>query len=309
MIRTTDDLVSDVFLKLVNPENQTLISPSQCCVYMRDVQDGWITPRVVAAVEAYFQTIFLTQPDSAKKIAIPDRAIGSKVVLLWSAQDSSETSTGTNVWEPQTSRQALASAGYWNANYDSWGSRTYTIRANSVCLPPAYNGNDWFRLEYYRRPSAPVPTEQCRQVISVAGQVVTTTLAPVTSSWTQTEVLDIHTNANPAAPILDNGSAVAVTDSTVEFDPSADLSGISAGDWLCQAGTCAIPQIPADLWPAFVDWTVLSLLESTASAEELKAKLTSFGTMLDGLITLITPRNIETAKTTGTGQHFKSGRS
>ena len=149
--------------------------------------------------------------------------------------------------------------GAWEAPY------AYCWRDDFIELlphPTATSGS--LRILYPRTPGKLVETSACA-VVSSSGATTITTVATVPSTFASSDTLDVVSARNGAPRGIDQ-SCTSVGGTSITISAGVP-SGTLAGDYVCEVGETPVPNLPASLYPALVNGTVLRVVAALGDTD------------------------------------------
>ena len=282
---TTTDLLNTIKTRAMLPDASSgALSPDNLLMLATEEMSSIIVPLILAAREKYYETYVdaLAVPNQSK-YPIPQRAVGGvlsavqyifgiNIVPLVPMDPSSIT----------TNLTALSPRGFYFQN-------------NDVVIFPAPSSPSYtIRMRYFQRTSALAQVQNCAQITSIDPIGISVTVAPVPSTWSSTTIVDFIPNKLPYTPYNLDTAVTNVIGSVVYF--AALPADLAVGDWLAEAGTTPIPEIPNEFFSVLAQATACKALEALGDKEGLAVAQQNLKQKCDNALKLITPRDQTTPK-------------
>lgn len=157
----------------------------------------------------------------------------------------------------------------------------FTLEGDTIRLLPVPTASGLtLRLRYRLRPSALVLTTACGLVTSVVGQVVNATGGTFGASPTVDVV-----RAKPPSGLLVQQQATTYLAGAFTFGAGVDLTGITAGDYVCAYDTTCIVPLPERFIMLFVDLATAQLQEEWGKRDDAATTRAGVDTYLTRLQT------------------------
>jgi hypothetical protein len=280
---TTNALVDSLKRRIIVPNAQSLFLPEQFIAIMNDEMHSTLIPAIHAAREEYFvafydQTI-TTQQDS---YLIPTRAIGGMlrdVVMV--------DNLGNEVEVPRLEPEYIKSSSVISAAR----LNGYYLKHDRVILfpkPGIISTYATIRLKAERRPNNLIISSKAARIMNVNSSTNEVTLSNMPSTWTTSTIFDIISQYPIFPSIADDLTITNLTGFTITL--TALPTGIAVGQWVCEAGFTAIPQLPYEAHHVLAQLGASKCLEALKDSEGLVAAKDKAKEMLSELIRIITPR-------------------
>jgi len=261
VIRTTDDLLKKIKKKSFIPTSQSTFTDEELLEIATEEMNGIIVPTILNTRQEYYvykDESSILDGTQDQTFNIPHRAAGMQV------REVSVTVGGN---ERNMARFDLEDRIYDGARGSVFG---FDITNNQINVKGS--GRGVLNMYYYLRPGDLVKSTQSRRVISVDVSLKQIVVANFLSTWTSSTLFDVikdkpgfdHKAINLSVAALDSGTG------TITFNedlPTATWAAIAAGDWLTEAETSPVPQLPIE-WQEYLAESVTAyMMESIGDAE------------------------------------------
>lgn len=186
---------------------------------------------------------------------------------------------------------------------------SYSIRGGRIVLYPAPRGlAGWsLRLLLVIRPSRLVLLEECAEVASVAGNVISFA-DPAPAELQAALRVDVVRSSPPFETVAIEAEATWTTPSTVELSSLA-AGDVLPGDYVCLPGASPFPQCPVELLDLLAVRVAAEQLAAIADTAVASAKAASLQERRADAAKTVTPRTGE-ARTRPNGMRkWRGGRS
>lgn len=261
MIRTTDDLLKKIKKKSFIPTSQSTFTDEELLEIATEEMNGIIVPTILSAREEYYvykDDSFVLDGTRNQVFNIPYRATGMQV------REISATVGGV---ERNMARYDIEDRIYQRVGGTLYG---FDITNNQINVKGSNRGS--LNMYYYLRPGDLVRSTQSRNVLSVDTSLKQIVVANFLSTWTTSTSFDVikakpgfdHKVINLTVASLDSGTG------TVTFNedlPTEAWRAIEAGDWLTEAETSPVPQLPIEWQEYLAEAVTAYMMESIGDAE------------------------------------------
>jgi hypothetical protein len=235
-----------------------------------------------------------------KEFPLPERAMGRKLrqVIFYTPG----TVQGfINIPQVQLDNVAEPMNGFLQARYTFTPyPQGYYFKGDKIILWPQQLGNRGqnLRIYYFKRPSQLVLKAAGRTVSNyiqlTSGFQFLTINSAIPSDWGvagATVMVDIIENFSPFRVLAENVPAVVATTTTLNVDPTIDLSNIYNGCYINLHGQSSYPQIPEELFEIAAQFAAVRLIEIMGDNNRLPLAMATLATMKKELGTYISPRD------------------
>lgn len=297
---TTDEMVADVKRRASLPTVQSLFTDQDIVDFLDEELHNTVVPLIMDVREEYFvATVNVPYVVGQEFYAIPERAIGTKLRDVVMYTDANGTVTNIPRW----SREMIASR---TRRADNQNTVAFYVQGNHIGLFPIPNQTGTMQFSYFLRPGHLVLEAECVYVLSKSynagtGIASLNTPDPTGTGIDDTGVIDIIHARAPFNTQID--LTVSAYDYANPFDQQvemtqeqydevtpADGTYFFGGDWLSQAGTSPIAQVPLEGHYMIVQAATVKVLESMGSERELKVAQEKYTIAKENFLTTITDR-------------------
>ncbi len=219
---TTAGLIDAVKLRAMVPTSQSLFTDARILTILNDVQYAMVVPWMMSQRQDFFKTYVDIPVDPTTSVyKLPRNTVGEKIQGIYYGADTNQP--GQIDWDAC----AQVDVGdVYDKNFRTSRGFSYSISSDVFTVwPRALEPSKFFRVWYYRRPSALVLPSDCGKVNAVNTGTNTLSLASAPSSWNTTSMLDIiegtphfsvlGTSAPSSISTLVEGGAIAKINFTI----------------------------------------------------------------------------------------------
>ena len=281
---TTTDLLEGIRRTAHIPvSNETFLPPALLAIAdtcMRTV----VTPAIAGTRENYWVTYKdyqIENGDEINRISIPSLTIGEGIITAKLLQDQFFLDLDRIEIAELTSTQFSPRPLYG-----------YYMEDNVMVLLPNGGINGTVRVWYQRIPSKLVPTSECAQVDSVAGDDVTVVSLPNTFT-TETE-LDICSAAPGFNVLKKDSDPTAINNLILTFDDVPQT--VKVGDWVCLSGQSCVVQAPLEWIEVLVQACAVKIYEIQGYLQKMKAAQADLDRMIKMAVNVVSPRQVQNTK-------------
>lgn len=287
MSYTANDLMADVKRNSNVPTSQiTFLNTDFYALADNSIRSKMIPLILKHCEEFYVYPLNYSITANQVNYAIPPRAIN---MMLRSVQIVSASNGDVRVNLERLNIEDLYAGISGNARV-LVQKNGYYLEGNNVCLyPTPVQTNSILRLNYFIRPGQLVDTTTCAQVSSVNLIANTITCTSVPAAYSTLNTFDI-VKAQPGFDYTAIDQAVTSIIAGVITFTSALPTNISAGDWICLAGTSCVVQVPVELQPLLTQYVVVRVLSAQGDDKALKAALAELESLEKNAGLLLAPR-------------------
>jgi len=291
---TTNTLLPTLRLLPLMPSVQQLFQDSDLLTILNFEMISKIYPLIDNQTEEYFVTLGDVPYIQAQTIYdLPSRALAGKLRAL-SFVDPSNNEIRIPRLRPEDLMSNVNATGL-AINPALWG---FYLQNNKVVLYlSSVNGGTsnykTLRMRYIRQPNQLVLNNQCGQVVSIVGNIVTVDQVP--SNFTTTQLYDMISNrpnfdALQDDSICTNISGTAMTFSSIPVDQLGN-STLKVGDWICLSGQAPIAQVPyTPGYDLLLQLAAAKCLEIHGDVQGFNVAMSQASDMKNYLISVLTPR-------------------
>ncbi len=280
---TTADLLTSIRKKAFVPTSQATFTSADLLDIATEEMNNIVVPKISATREEVFvrrETYPLGSTD--RSIEIPPRAAGlalREVTLM----------IGTTEWN--LPRMDLEDRVY---NTNSGGNTGFYLQDHTLNFLGNQTGTAV--VYYLLRPGRLVETAKAGQITAINTATNEVTVDNFPSDWTTATEFDFiyHKPGFSALGIdhtvgsLDSGTKTLTFDS-LPVDENGEVS-ISLGNWVCEADTSPVPQLPPEFFSYLAQSTAVQVLESVGDAEAAKLAMERLKLIEKGVLGLLSPR-------------------
>lgn len=262
MAYTADDLILDIKRRSFLPVAQRQFSNANLLTIADEQLLGTIAPKLRRLdqgywLEAYDQALVADQ----RRYAFPRYAMWNKVNALHLVDADGAVVQPLTRAEPYNQR--------WTRGVASGQPTRCWFEHDKVVLdpPPSSAAASALTLRQwiYRRPNRLIETSGALQIVSIAGNDVTTTTVD-SDVFYEGEEVDVFSPNSPFTRVATGMTLGGVTGDTFT-QTAADVALLSEGDWICPQDRTVFPCLPIEMVPYLVSLVVLELSASQGDAE------------------------------------------
>ena len=275
MIYNVDKLISLFKIGANIPDGSKVLSDDQII----DILNAELISNLVPLVMRLKESYFVTNKDitfSGNQYRIPPRCIGGKIKDLY-------FQTGDGKRLPLTLIESTEVQKF-NTNYTPSFPTCFYIEGNYINLFPLTSGSGTLKLSYHLRPSRLAKPYRVITGINTGTNVVTFSSFGGASLSAPIGKLDFI-NAESGNEILYQDITVSATANPSEFSlaDSASYTNLKVGDYVCEAQTSVVPQMPEEFHPLLVEYAIINFLQGQPDSEHLKVRLEKRKTLEDNV--------------------------
>lgn len=282
---TSDDLIRSIKLRAFLPTSQSTFTDEDFLRFADEEMSIGLVPTVMRLHEDYFLYVEETtiQPNLSR-FTIPYRAVGSKL-----REVSLKDETG-NFFE--MTRIGIGELPYYNGGAHGVRPYAFYVQNNEIVLAPervSFVYGAKIRMTYYMRPNKLVKLDQVAEISSIDRTTGEIQVSNLPTNFAVDHLFDLITVKSPNKTLAFDIAPISVnsTSKIITFNPDDIPSTLAVGDHICDAGTCAIPQVPSDLHVILAHRVAIRCLEAMGDTEALQnanAKLAEMSTLSEYLI-------------------------
>ena len=270
---TTTDLVNNIKLTGHVPTGNATFTPANLITLAdRELQTP-IIKQILSSRGGYYKTYTDYPVASDGLYQIPADCIAGVLENVELVQDTTIIPVNPIEESEQFSTQSPTSTSYG-----------FFMKGNFVQILPLPNLGV-ARLWYAQRPSRLVATSACAQITAIAGAVISVSSVP--STLVANASIDA-VGDQPPFNILGTRTIVSVAGTDITL--SADVTGLSLGDWICLEKQTCVPQIPVEFRVLLEQRVVCKIYELQGYLDKLAKAKESLLELEKATLNLITPR-------------------
>ena len=283
MAWTTDDLVSSVRVRCRIPDGNVPISSADILTLAYEEQIARLEPIIRRARgDRRVASSDTSLVSGTAEYRIPTRAMAHGLRDIKVVTPSGDEVECPEIPMERVGRYAEQASPWWPSRI------AHAIRGDKVVVVPTPSQTGYsLRFYYYRRPSRLIQVSQAALIDSTGG-APTYPASGGTGDVDSGDTVDV-VQASPDFDWLatDLTATVSGTDITL----SETVSEASAGDYICEAETTCLPQVPAEAHAALIACTVPEVLLAIGEGKRAAAAEAARDRKLGELLQLLTPRN------------------
>lgn len=268
---TSNTLIRSAIRKAMIPVTQVTFKEADFLAFANEEMDTAIIPYILSFHEDYF--LFPAEiplQSNVSKYPIPYRAVGNKL------REVNYRDTGNNLYE--MTRILVEDAPYYGSDGNTSGNsplRAFFINNNYVNLSPELNfqTQGFLRMWYYLRPNQLVSEDRALIINAVdrtTGQISVETLPNIYSVETLVDFIQVK-SPHKCLSIDITPVSIDTTNAVITFNIADIPDELVAGDHICLAEECIIPQIPTDLHSLLAQRIAARCLEALGDQQGLQA--------------------------------------
>jgi hypothetical protein len=302
---TVDGVLASIKRRITLPDAQNLYSPADLVAFMGDELSSTIVPLVHSVQQEYWvvrQDVPLVM--NQLNYTIPIRGVVNGLRLL-TLVDANGNEIAFSLLRPENT----ASTYNWLSPYSTSTLYGFNMEDDHIVMfPKQFVANPVMslRFRFERQPSQLCAVVDAAQITVIAGNTVTVNSVP--STWTTAIAADIIKGV-PA--FVSKGDDLVLTNVNVGLSQItfASLpSTVVVGDWIAEANTSPIPQIPYQLFPYLAQCVAIKCLEGLADLEPYQAAVRQREQMKEDILKMLQPRDMGNVQTiVNRGGLFDSG--
>ncbi len=263
------------------PTSQLTYTDADFTAMATNMLQAMVVPLIMSTREDYFVTFEDVLSPTDGVIAFPSAAVGSK---LRNVCYVSQQSPLILINLPRIDLDVVAGVGFFNVATLAG----FYIQGENIVLYPntSVPTNTTMRLYYYRRCLDLAAPDKYGQVVSIDAMTNTIVLDFVPYSW----AVGTELNAVGSQPnfVVSNESTITnLSSPSIIVD---DVTGLSVGDYISEAGYSAIPQIPIEAMMYLAQLTAVVSLEGLGDREGMQAANSVADVFKQNLLTMISQR-------------------
>lgn len=271
---TTAKFISDVKLLCHMPTGNNTFTDSQILQIGNLELQTSVIKQILATRGGYYLTHFDQASNGTGIYDIPSDCVAGAIANIEIVEDSSILPVAIIQEAEQYSTQAPSSTSYGAF-----------LRGNKVQVLP-YPVTGQLRIWYFKRVSEMIPVSQAGQITAIAGDTLTVSSLPSTMLVGMT--LDVLGDQPPFNLLAEGLEILSVNGTDVQL--SAEVDGVSVGDWIALEGQTPVPQIPVEYRVVLAQRTVCKMYELQGYLDKLKAAQATLKVYEDDTRTLVSPR-------------------
>jgi hypothetical protein len=275
-------LIQNIKRRCTVPTSQLTFTDDDFSLLANDELQGELVPLIMSTREEYFVDFYEVNAPSDGIIHFPGNTVGIKIRSVCYVQ---QTRPLLLINLPRIDLDVVAGLGW--QNYTTIAG--FYIQGNDLCIYPGNSvpQNTVIRIYYYKRSLVLASPLTYTQITAIDSNTNTVTVGRIPKGWTTgTQVNTISQSPNFK---ITNDLATVVTASfpTITLD---SVEGMEVGDYICEYGYTAIPQIPVEAHAYLAQITAAKCLESLGDRDGMKAALDKAETLKTGLLTMMSQR-------------------
>lgn len=268
-------LLTSVKTRSMNADNQNTVTDADMVRIASEELQSVILPYIESVKQEYFVTTKdNTFVQGQVNYEVPSRASGGKfrdVMLI----DNQGNPVLLNYIAPEDMKSSWAYAPY---QFGFYPQDNHVVLVLGNLLGAA--NYSFLRMNYFRRPNQLCTTDQAGQVTAINRMTGEVTLTFVPTTWLTTDTFDCIASVPPFSTHGDDQTITAINGFILTF--TSVPSALVIGDWVSEANTSPIPQIPVEAHRLLETLTSARILQYTgdpafqvfqAQAEEYKKNL------------------------------------
>lgn len=296
---TVDSFIASVKRRIALPNAQNLYTDDELIAMGGDELSSTIEPLVHSVQQEYWvvrQDVPIVQGQTNYVLPIRGIMNGLRLITL---VDSADNEIQFTRLQPEY----VASAYNWLAPYTTATLTGFVFEDDHLVIFPksvVTNPTMSVRFRYERAPNQLCSVPEAAHITLIVGNVVTVNNIP--SDWTTSLLFDIIKGTPVFVSKGDDLVITALNVLTNEITFAALPATVVVGDWVSEANTSPIPQMPYQLFPYLAQAVATKCLEGLSDLEPLKAAQQKLGLMKEDLLKMMQPRdegNVQTVVNRG----------
>lgn len=307
---TSDKLIRSVIRRAMIPRTQNTFANEDFLEFADEEMDLGVVPTILRLHEGYllYSDPVPVTPNS-NRYEIPYRAVGNKL------KEASYKDTSGNVYE----MTQIGIEDLYAYNQTSSGNpRAFYVENNEVVLVPTTSVSTGFIvMTYYMRPNSLVMLEEVGTISNIDRNTGIILLSNLPEDFSLSEQYDFVSTKSPNKTLKFDFDITDLNllNKSVTVDAANIPANLQVGDYLCLAGTSAIPQIPSDMHVLLAQRVACRCLDALGDAEGLASAMQKLAELTKQAETLIdnrvedAPRKVVNRHSTlKTGRYGRRGR-
>ncbi len=278
----TETLIQTIKRACSVPSSQLTFTDSDWALMANDLLQTTVVPLIMSTREDYFVTFEDVLSPADGIIPFTANAVGSK---LRNVCYISQTNPLILINLPRIDLDVVAGIGFYNM----WTLAGFYIQGENLILYPntSVPTNTPIRLYYYRRVLNLAEPTQYGRVVSVDTMTNTVVLDFVPYDWVDGDELN-SVGSTPNFSITNElMTAVTVSSPSIIMD---NVTGLSVGDYVTQAGYSAIPQVPIEAHNYLAQLTAAKALEGLGDRDGMTAAYNEAEKLKTSLLVMVSNR-------------------
>jgi len=303
---TTDALIANIKRRVTLPDAQNLFTPADLIAFASDELSSTIEPLVHSVQQEYWvvrQDIPLVMNQTNYLIPVRGIANGLRLITLLDMG-------GNEIIFPLLRPEMTASAYNWLSPYSTATLCGFELEDDHIVVFPSSvvtNPTMSVRFRFERQPSILCATTEAAQITAIAGNVATVNNIP--SDWLVTDKFDI---IKGSIAFVSRGDDLTVTNLNVGTSQITFTNPIPStvvvGDWISEANTSPIAQIPFQMFPYLAQSVAVLVLAALGDSQALTDAKNLKAQMKEDVLKLLQPRDMGNVQTVvNKGGLFESG--
>lgn len=294
MLYTTDDLVSAVKLSGFIPASDNTFTDANLIQLLNEELQNKIVPHILSVRQNFFLSEKQTNitPDLDHYV-MPERAIGNEIQDLWYIADTSNVENKYPIPKAASPHEVRA----WSGSGVAPG--IYFLRGDEAVLVPqpkvAASALLWY---YYRRPNKLVAVADCAKITAISVGASNTTFTvdtDLTANLSAGDLVDLISNKNPHLSWQDDATIISISATEIVIANSEVQNEVGStepqvGDWICEAQTAPMAQVPQEFAVILSEMGVYRCLKALGARQNLEIVAANIREMLDRSFKMISNR-------------------
>lgn len=254
---TVDGLIDSVKLRAMVPTSQNLFTDERILDILNQVQYSIVVPWVMSQRQDFFKDYVDLPVDTGTNLYdIPSNTIGQKIVGVWYGRDDGNGFTID--WEACTQ---VDIGDTYDKDYRTRRAFSYFVSSDKINIfPTPSDGNKFFRIWFYRRPSTMVMSTSGAKVTGLDSVTKAMNFSSFPSSWATNTYIDF-TKGTPHFRCLQTAGYISSISGGVVYAGDALPVDLSVGDWVTGTGETVVPQLPYEIWTFLVHGAVSQIFK------------------------------------------------
>lgn len=240
-----------------------------------------VAPKIASCRENYWLTTSeQTVDEDLNNYPLPSKALGSAIVDVM-------VRSGTNLIH----LSRVEASDLYSTQYTTRPAYCYYIEDATLHLIPN-NVSGTVVMWYYRIPSQLTAIENCAQIDSIAGNIVTVNSVP--STFATSPEMDIVSQQPGFNVLKKDSSPTGISGSDITFDELPET--VAVGDYVCLSGQSCVVQCPLEWIECLVQATAVKIYEIQGYDKKHESASKTLEEMERQAMSLVSPRTIESSK-------------
>lgn len=276
------ELIENIKRRCTVPTSQLTFTDRDFTLLANDELQGEVSPLIMSTREEYFVDHYDIPAPANKRIPFPTATIGNKIRSVCYLQ---QTSPEILINLPRIDLDVVAGVGFTNFNTLAG----FYIEGNDLVLypPTSVPVNTMIRIYFYRRTLVLAAPNEYGRILSIDPDTNTIVMDYLPTSWTAGTQLNAINQGSPFNVTTEDLSVVSASAPSLIV---SSVEGLAVGDYVCELGFSAIPQVPIEAHPYLAQLTAAKCLESLGDQQGMAIAIQRAEQLKQNLLVMISQR-------------------